>query len=211
MRRTPPRPRPDREPKELFLLATRERATDAHFSREPPRGLGSARARITTDRVVPKLPPSRSYASYKAIESEATDDDTQWLTYWVVYSMLMIFESFADYSVFWIPGYRFAKCGFIFWLASPRFKGAIMLYEKVFKDALKAAEPIIDTVAGSLAKGDINTARVELSKHVDVDKLQRFGSEAFEKTMSAAAEASKMAQEGIAAAKEAQATAAKKD
>ena len=164
-----------------------------------------------TDRVVPKLPPSRSYASYKAIESEATDDDTQWLTYWVVYSMLMIFESFADYSVFWIPGYRFAKCGFIFWLASPRFKGAIMLYEKVFKDALKAAEPIIDTVAGSLAKGDINTARAELSKHVDVDKLQKFGSEAFEKTMSAAAEASKMAQEGIAAAKEAQATATKKD
>jgi receptor expression-enhancing protein 5/6 len=157
------------------------------------------------------FPPSRSYASYKAIESEATDDDTQWLTYWVVYSMLMIFESFADYSVFWIPGYRFAKCGFIFWLASPRFKGAIMLYEKVFKDALKAAEPIIDTVAGSLAKGDINTARAELSKHVDVDKLQKFGSEAFEKTMSAAAEASKMAQEGIAAAKEAQATAAKKD
>lgn len=152
-----------------------------------------------------------AYASYKAIESEATDDDTQWLTYWVVYSMLMIFESFADYSVFWIPGYRFAKCGFIFWLASPRFKGAIMLYEKVFKDALKAAEPIIDTVAGSLAKGDINTARAELSKHVDVDKLQKFGSEAFEKTMSAAAEASKMAQEGIAAAKEAQATAAKKD
>merc|ERR1712205_132156 len=140
-----------------------------------------------------------AYASYKAIESEATDDDTQWLTYWVVYSMLMIFESFADYSVFWIPGYRFAKCGFIFWLASPRFKGAIMLYEKVFKDALKAAEPIIDT------------ARAELSKHVDVDKLQKFGSEAFEKTMSAAAEASKMAQEGIAAAKEAQATAAKKD
>ena len=125
--------------------------------------------------------------------------------------MMMIFEPFADYAVFWIPGYRFAKCGFIFWLASPRFKGAIMLYEKVFKDALKAAEPIIDTVAGSLAKGDINTARAELSKHVDVDKLQRFGSEAFEKTMSAAAEASKMAQEGLAAAKEAQAAAAKKD
>ena len=113
--------------------------------------------------------------------------------------------------MFWIPGYRFAKAGFIFWLASPRFKGAIVLYEKVLKDALKTAEPIIDSVAGSLAKGDINTARVELSKHVDVDKLQKFGSEAFEKTMSAAAEASKMAQEGIAAAKDAQANAAKKD
>ena len=54
------------------------------------------------------------YASYKAIESEAKNDDTQWLTYWVVYSVLMIAESFADYSVFWIPGYRFAKCIFRF-------------------------------------------------------------------------------------------------
>ena len=209
MRRTPPRPQPNRELKEPFLLATRKRATDAHF----PAGDAVSARRARESRLTASLPnsPPGSYASYKAIESEATDDDTQWLTYWVVYSMLMIFESFADYSVFWIPGYRFAKCGFIFWLASPRFKGAIMLYEKVFKDALKAAEPIIDTVAGSLAKGDINTARAELSKHVDVDKLQKFGSEAFEKTMSAAAEASKMAQEGLAAAKEAQAAAAKKD
>ena len=55
-----------------------------------------------------------------------------------------------------------------------------MLYE-VFKDALKAAGPCIDTVAGSLAKGDINTARAELSKHADADKLQKFGSEASRK------------------------------
>ena len=186
-------------------------APRTHIFPASPLAVSARRAREPRLTASFETPPSRSYASYKAIESEATDDDTQWLTYWVVYSMMMIFESFADYSVFWIPGYRFAKCGFIFWLASPRFKGAIMLYEKVFKDALKAAEPIIDTVAGSLAKGDINTARAELSKHVDVDKLQRFGSEAFEKTMSAAAEASKMAQEGLAAAKEAQAAAAKKD
>ena len=39
--------------------------------------------------------------AYKAIESDATDDDTQWLTYWVVYSMMMIFESVADSFVFW--------------------------------------------------------------------------------------------------------------
>mmetsp|Transcript_4250 Transcript_4250/g.14157 ORF Transcript_4250/g.14157 Transcript_4250/m.14157 type:complete len:169 (-) Transcript_4250:170-676(-) len=141
-----------------------------------------------------------AYASYKAIESDATDDDTQWLTYWVVYSMMMIFESVADSFVFWIPGYRFAKCAFIFWLASPRFKGAIVLYEKVFKDALRHAEPVIDSISHALAKGDINTARKELGKHVDVDKLQKFGSDAFEKTMSAAAEASKRAKEGIAAA-----------
>ena len=73
----------------------------------------------------------------------------------------MIAESFADYSVFWIPGYRFAKCGLIFWLANPRFKGACMLYERVLRDSLKAAEPVVDAIAGSLARGDIKTAKAE--------------------------------------------------
>ena len=95
--------------------------------------------------------------------------------------MLMIFESFADYSVFWIPGYRFAKCGFIFWLASPRFKGAIMLYEKVFKDAHQGGGAHHRHRRGLARQGRHQHARAELSKHVDVDKLQKFGSEAFEK------------------------------
>ena len=103
------------------------------------------------------------YASYKAIESDAKNDDTQWLTYWVVYSVLMIAESFADYSVFWIPGYRFAKCGFIFWLASPRFKGALMLYDKCIRETLKKAEPIIDSVSAQLAKGDLSAVQKELA------------------------------------------------
>ena len=159
----PPRPPADSVRYDFPLRAT------AHFS------LGSSRppAKETLTRVFP--PPGlavSSYASFKAIESDAKDDDTQWLTYWVVYAFLMIAESFADYSVFWIPGYRFAKCGLIFWLANPRFKGACMLYERVLRDSLKAAEPVVDAIAGSLARGDIKTAKAELSKHVDVDKLQ---------------------------------------
>ena len=77
--------------------------------------------------------------------------------------MLMIAESFADYSVFWIPGYRFAKCGFIFWLASPRFKGALMLYDKCIRETLKKAEPIIDSVSAQLAKGDLSAVQKELA------------------------------------------------
>lgn len=115
------------------------------------------------------------------------------MTYWVVYSVFLIGESLADYSVFWIPGYRILKCGFIFWLASPRFKGAQLLYNQVIAQAFRAIEPIIDTIVAHLVKGDLTAVKKELAPATEA--LQKFGSEAFEKTMTLAAEASKKAQE----------------
>ena len=47
----------------------------------------------------------------KAIDSVAKDDDTQWLTYWVVYAAFGIVEYFADLVLFWIPFYFLLKVG----------------------------------------------------------------------------------------------------
>ena len=47
--------------------------------------------------------------SCKAIDSEEKDDDTQWLTYWVVYASFTILEHFTDYFLAWIPFYFLAK------------------------------------------------------------------------------------------------------
>ena len=122
----------------------------------------------------------------------------------------MIAESFADYSVFWIPGYRFAKCGFIFLLASPRFNGALMLYDKCIRETLKKAEPIIDSVSAKLAKGDLSAVQKELAPATEL--LQKHGSEMFAKGMTAAAGAAKLAQEELAKANaNAAANADKKD
>jgi len=45
----------------------------------------------------------------KAIESSNKDDDTVWLTYWVVYSVFALVEMVTDILLSWIPLYWFFK------------------------------------------------------------------------------------------------------
>lgn len=52
--------------------------------------------------------------SIKAIESPNKDDDTQWLTYWVVYGIFSIAEFFSDLFLSWFPFYFLMKvCSFL--------------------------------------------------------------------------------------------------
>ncbi|KAH0514124.1 Receptor expression-enhancing protein 6 [Microtus ochrogaster] len=50
-----------------------------------------------------------AYASVKAIESPAKEDDTVWLTYWVVYALFGLIEFFSDLLLFWFPFYYAGK------------------------------------------------------------------------------------------------------
>lgn len=50
-----------------------------------------------------------AYASIKAVESYNKDDDTKWLTYWVVYSFITLIEFPAEILFQWIPLYSLIK------------------------------------------------------------------------------------------------------
>lgn len=50
-----------------------------------------------------------SCRSIKAIESSSKEDDTTWLTYWVVYGLFSIAESFSDIFLYWFPCYYLGK------------------------------------------------------------------------------------------------------
>lgn len=50
----------------------------------------------------------------KAIESPNKEDDTQWLTYWVVYGVFSIAEFFSDLFLSWVPFYYMLK---VCWLS----------------------------------------------------------------------------------------------
>ena len=83
------------------------------------------------------------YASFKAIETKRKDDDTQWLTYWVVYASFTVVESFIDVILFWFPFYYSFKFGFLIWLFLPNTQGAKFLYTNFIKPMFMEAETMV--------------------------------------------------------------------
>jgi len=67
------------------------------------------------------------YYSMEALFTVSKVDDTQWLTYWVVFSFLTVFES-AINAVYWFPFYYTFKFLFTLWLALPQFGGAQIVF-----------------------------------------------------------------------------------
>mmetsp|Transcript_6349 Transcript_6349/g.9935 ORF Transcript_6349/g.9935 Transcript_6349/m.9935 type:complete len:168 (+) Transcript_6349:294-797(+) len=74
-----------------------------------------------------------AYMSFKAIDSSDATDDTQWLTYWVVFASFSITESVMTFVVNWIPFYYIIKSVFFTWLYHPRFMGAGLVYKQIIK------------------------------------------------------------------------------
>ncbi|RHY33718.1 hypothetical protein DYB32_001460 [Aphanomyces invadans] len=85
-----------------------------------------------------------AYASFKALETPQTDDDKQWLTYWVVFSITSSAEEVAEKVVSYLPGYYVCKCIFLIWMMLPKTRGAIWVYEKFILPLLVKYEPVID-------------------------------------------------------------------
>merc|ERR1712159_318792 len=88
-----------------------------------------------------------AYASFKSLESQNTNDDRLWLTYWVVYSCFCLIEGFLEYVLFWVPFYYPIKLAFLCYLFLPQTKGAVQLYEKFLRPALKPYVTLIDGAA----------------------------------------------------------------
>ncbi|KAK0512714.1 hypothetical protein JMJ35_004731 [Cladonia borealis] len=67
------------------------------------------------------------YYSLDALFSASKVDDTQWLTYWVVYAFLTVFESAVN-AVYWFPFYYTFKFVLVLWMALPMTGGAQIVF-----------------------------------------------------------------------------------
>ncbi|XP_063075550.1 receptor expression-enhancing protein 6-like [Engraulis encrasicolus] len=105
-----------------------------------------------------------AYFSIKAIESRNKDDDTQWLTYWVVYGMFSVAEFFSDIFLFWFPFYYAGKCVFLVWCMAPvSWNGSQMIYTRVVRPFFLKHQATMDNMVHDLT-GKAKTTAESLTK-----------------------------------------------
>ena len=86
--------------------------------------------------------------SYRAIESPNKEDDTQWLTFWLVYSLVTMAKAVLDYVSILVPFYHEIWLGLMLWLGL--LHGADWVYKNILRPVAKQHEDKIDYV---LARG----------------------------------------------------------
>lgn len=89
-----------------------------------------------------------AYASMHALESPCKDDDTKWLTYWVVFAVFCVFDYFSNTIVGWFPLYWLIKCIFFVWLMLPiELNGSLIIYNKIIRPYfLKHSSKVDETI-----------------------------------------------------------------
>ncbi|XP_045106102.1 receptor expression-enhancing protein 5-like isoform X1 [Portunus trituberculatus] len=88
-----------------------------------------------------------AYCSIKALESSKKEDDTRWLTYWVVFALFSVTEFFSDLLLSWFPLYWLAKCLFLVWCFMPvSWNGSDVIYTRVVRPFFMKHQTGIDSV-----------------------------------------------------------------
>lgn len=100
-----------------------------------------------------------AYASVRAIESPSKDDDTVWLTYWVVYGLFGLAEFFSDLLLSWFPFYYVGKCAFLLFCMSPGpWNGALLLYRRAVRPLFLRHQAAVDRALSALSGRALDAA-----------------------------------------------------
>eukprot|EP00620_Florenciella_sp_RCC1587_P015594 CAMPEP_0182571934 /NCGR_PEP_ID=MMETSP1324-20130603/15589_1 /TAXON_ID=236786 /ORGANISM="Florenciella sp., Strain RCC1587" /LENGTH=196 /DNA_ID=CAMNT_0024786699 /DNA_START=40 /DNA_END=630 /DNA_ORIENTATION=- len=83
--------------------------------------------------------------SIKAIESPEKDDDTDLLSFWVVYCFFTICDPFVQMVFFWVPYFGLFKFAFLQYCY--RFKGTLFITETILKPVYKKITAMMEKAA----------------------------------------------------------------
>lgn len=106
-----------------------------------------------------------AYISIKAIESADKKDDTQWLTYWVIFALFNVVEFASDAIVGWFPIYWLMKCAFMLYLHLPMTLGAQKLYVKFVRPFVLKHQDTIDKRMGTALGKAGEAIQSEVNEH----------------------------------------------
>ncbi|EPS61917.1 hypothetical protein M569_12877, partial [Genlisea aurea] len=116
------------------------------------------------------------YASIRAIETKSAVDDQQWLTYWILYSMITLVELTFATLIEWFPLWSYLKLFFTCWLVIPQFSGAAYVYENYIRPYLVTRQKTVN-----FWKKDILSSRSDDILAAAEKYIEQHGSEAFER------------------------------
>ncbi|KAL7217581.1 hypothetical protein ACSBR2_010938 [Camellia fascicularis] len=133
------------------------------------------------------------YASMRAIESPSTLDDQQWLTYWVLYSLITLFELSFWKVLQWFPFWPYMKLVFCMWLVLPIFNGAAYIYANFVRKYIKVG----DHVSSSIPDGQRKALQMlSLDARKPVERfIENYGPDAFDRVIKAAEKEAKKSKE----------------
>jgi receptor expression-enhancing protein 5/6 len=111
--------------------------------------------------------------SIQALETQSTDDDKEWLTYWIIFGIFTLLDDFAGFLLSMIPYYFWIKLAFFVYLFAPMTKGSQTIYNTVVKPLLDQykdkIEELISEIKGSAADA-VSQAKKEALKQVQDPK-----------------------------------------
>lgn len=75
-----------------------------------------------------------AYKSLVALETSNKEDDSKWLTYWVVFAAFSVAEFFSDILMSWFPLYWLAKVVFLIWCSADMpTNGSSIIYNRFIR------------------------------------------------------------------------------
>ncbi|KAK8933618.1 HVA22-like protein f [Platanthera zijinensis] len=126
------------------------------------------------------------YASMRAIESPSPLDDQQWLTYWVLYSLITLFELSCYQILAWFPLWPYIKLMFCLWLVLPIFNGAAYVYENYVRKYVRIGSSH-ESSGGYSQEQRRAMQMLSLDARKAVERfIERHGADAFERVIDAA-------------------------
>ena len=108
-----------------------------------------------------------AYMTFKAIENPRRENSLQWMTYWPVYSGLIVAEIPLYMITQIIPLYWLLKCGFLTWcFSSTQYNGSTIIYHSVIMPFMRKHQEQIDSALDKGKHEVVGLAKEVASKAV---------------------------------------------